>query len=137
MAFYACAPTMICIEVFFAPAFTHILHHMKAARHVRTMSQLVGAKLVADFGAHGLFVGHVQEFCSATGHLVKYEDGDEEWIKDILVSVALHQFDFFHLPSCATTEGSRCSNYQNFQQAFDTAFKKDKEQYQKEQAYSK
>ena len=91
--------------------FTPTLNHMKGTRHVRSMSQLVGAKVVADFGADGLFVGRVQQFCSTKGHLVKYDDGDKEWIKEILVSVALDGFDIFHLPLCATIEGSRCSNY--------------------------
>ena len=67
--------------------FSLTLHHMKATRQVKSMSQLVGAKLVADFGADGLFVGQVQEFCSTKGHRVKYDDGDEEWIKAIQVSV--------------------------------------------------
>ena len=54
------------------------------------MSHLVGAKLVADFGADGRFGGQVKKFSSAKGHLVKYDDGDEEWIKAILVSAELN-----------------------------------------------
>lgn len=49
------------------------------------MSQLVGAKLVANFGAEGFFGGKIQKFSKRKGHLVRYDDGDEEWIKAILV----------------------------------------------------
>lgn len=95
--------------------FTRILQE---TRKTKLMSQLVGAELVADFGADGFFDGKVQKFCSKKGHLVRYDDGDEEWIKSILVSVLLVSFENAQLPSCGTAGGSRYSNNQKLHQSF-------------------
>ena len=73
--------TMIHVVVF-----TLTFHHSQETGEAKVMSHLVGGKLVVDFGVDGLFGGQVKQFSSVKGHLVKYDDGDEEWIKAILVS---------------------------------------------------
>ena len=50
------------------------------------MSDLIGSTVVADFGDEGFFGGKIDNFDLDKGHHVVYEDGDGEWIPEILVS---------------------------------------------------
>ena len=56
------------------------------------MSDLFGSKLLADFGNDGVFGGIITNYCKKRGHHVVYEDGDDEWIKDILVRSYMHDY---------------------------------------------
>ena len=53
------------------------------------MSDLVGCKLITDFGEDGFFKGYIDKFCKKRGHHIKYDDGDAEWVKKILVRIII------------------------------------------------
>ena len=53
------------------------------------MSDLVGCKLITKFGEDGYFEGHIDKYCKKRGHHIKYNDGDVEWVSQILVRVML------------------------------------------------